>query len=50
VLIHADDPLLVSHRITGWALERGLELRGFSVQRPTLEDVYLRLTAATEEA
>jgi ABC-2 type transport system ATP-binding protein len=49
VLIHAHDPLLVSHRITGWALERGLELRGFTVQRPTLEDVYLRLTAATAE-
>src|SRR5690349_14700341 len=42
-----------SHAITGWALERGHELRGFSVSQPSLEDIYLRLTAdgaATEEA
>ena len=42
-----------SHAITGWALERGHELRGFSVSKPSLEDIYLRLTAdgaATEEA
>jgi ABC-2 type transport system ATP-binding protein len=42
-----------SHAITGWALERGHELRGFSVSQPSLEDIYLRLTADgadTEEA
>jgi len=42
-----------THAITGWALERGHELRGFSVSQPSLEDIYLRLTAdgaATEEA
>jgi ABC-2 type transport system ATP-binding protein len=42
-----------SHAITGWALERGHELRGFSLSQPSLEDIYLRLTAdgaATEEA
>ena len=33
-----------AHELTGWALERGLELRGFAVSQPSLEDVYLRLT------
>jgi ABC-2 type transport system ATP-binding protein len=32
------------HELTAWALERGFELRGLSVERPTLEDVYLTLT------
>src|SRR5262245_1771177 len=33
-----------AHAITGWALDRGLELRGFAVSQPSLEDIYLRLT------
>jgi ABC-2 type transport system ATP-binding protein len=33
------------HRLTGWAIERGVELGALTVQRPTLEDVYLQLTA-----
>jgi ABC-2 type transport system ATP-binding protein len=33
------------HAISGWALERGLELDDLEVRRPTLEDVYLQLTA-----
>jgi len=37
-----------SHAITGWALERGHELRGFAVSQPSLEDVYLRLTENKE--
>jgi ABC-2 type transport system ATP-binding protein len=32
------------HTLAGWALERGLELDGLEVRRPTLEDVYLTLT------
>jgi ABC-2 type transport system ATP-binding protein len=31
--------------LTGWARERGLDLPGLTVTRPTLEDVYLELTA-----
>jgi ABC-2 type transport system ATP-binding protein len=43
--------VLAAHAITGWALERGYELRGFEVTQPSLEDVYLRLTADdTQEA
>ncbi len=32
------------HELSGWALERGLELDDLEVRRPTLEDVYLKLT------
>jgi ABC-2 type transport system ATP-binding protein len=41
--------LSASHAITGWALERGYDLRGFEVSQPSLEDVYLRLTATETE-
>ena len=37
-----------AHALTGWALERGHELRGFAVSQPSLEDVYLRLTETQE--
>jgi ABC-2 type transport system ATP-binding protein len=36
------------HRLTGEALARGEELEALEVTRPSLEDVYLELTAATE--
>jgi ABC-2 type transport system ATP-binding protein len=45
VEITAADPAAGAHAVTAWALERGLELRDFSVTRPSLEDVYLQLTA-----
>ena len=35
--------------VTGWALERGIELTGLVVARPTLEDVFLEL-AGSERA
>jgi ABC-2 type transport system ATP-binding protein len=50
VTIGTADELRVLHQLTGWALERGLDLAGLSVSRPSLEDVYLRLTRAAEEA
>ena len=31
------------HLLTQWALERGVELIGLTVSRPSLEDVYLQL-------
>ena len=31
--------------LLAWAAERDVELEGLSVTRPTLEDVYLELTA-----
>jgi ABC-2 type transport system ATP-binding protein len=36
------------HDLTGEALARGEELEGLEVTRPSLEDVYLELTAASE--
>ncbi len=39
-----------SHAVTGWALARGVELEGFAVHRPSLEDVYLELVAHPPEA
>jgi len=38
----------VLHQLTGWALERGTTLPRLTVDRPTLEDVYLRLTGAAQ--
>lgn len=40
------DTTAVVHAITGWALDRGVELSGLTVTRPSLEDVYLELTEA----
>jgi ABC-2 type transport system ATP-binding protein len=40
-----DDPTALLHELTGAALSRGERLEGLTVTRPTLEDVYLELTA-----
>ncbi len=44
VEVRSADPVADLHRLTGWALERGIDLPGLTVTRPSLEDVYLRLT------
>ena len=41
-----DDPTSLLNELTGAALARGERLDGLTVTRPTLEDVYLELTAA----
>ncbi|MEX1143056.1 MAG: ABC transporter ATP-binding protein [Thermoleophilaceae bacterium] len=43
-----DDPTDLLHRLTGDALARGERLEGIEVSRPTLEDVYLELTAEAD--
>jgi ABC-2 type transport system ATP-binding protein len=40
-----DDPTALLHELTGEALARGESLRELAVTRPSLEDVYLELTA-----
>ena len=45
VVVRTADPTATLHLLTGWALEGGMALTGLSVARPTLEDVYLELTA-----
>ena len=43
VRISTHEPVPVLNRLTGWALERGVELEGLDVRRPSLEDIYLEL-------
>ena len=40
-----DDPTSLLHGLTGAALDRGERLEGLSVTRPSLEEIYLELTA-----
>ncbi len=42
------NPARSLHVLTDWALDHGDELRDLTVGRPTLEDVYLRLTDGQE--
>jgi ABC-2 type transport system ATP-binding protein len=44
VEVAADDAVTDVHRLLHWAVEEGVELEGFEVKRPSLEDVYLSLT------
>ncbi len=49
VVVHTTEPTRLLQQLTAEALAEGRELEGLSVRRPTLEDVYLSLTAAHEE-
>ena len=44
VTIKTPNPTAVLNRLTGWALEQGVELEALAVERPSLEDIYLQLT------
>ncbi len=44
VVVVSEDGLVATNRLSGWAIEGGYDLAGFSVSQPTLEDVYLSLT------
>ena len=46
--IATDSPTRSLHQLTGWAVERGIELEELSVSRPSLEDVFLKLSADGE--
>jgi ABC-2 type transport system ATP-binding protein len=46
--LQSDHPAHTLQALAGWALEHGCELEDLTVGRPTLEDVYLRLTEAEE--
>jgi ABC-2 type transport system ATP-binding protein len=39
-----EEPLRVLYPLAGWALQQGQALADLTVHRPTLEDIYLRLT------
>jgi ABC-2 type transport system ATP-binding protein len=44
-LLRSDCPLMHVHVLAEWAHGRGFDLPDLDVRRPTLEDVYLELTA-----
>jgi ABC-2 type transport system ATP-binding protein len=48
VQVATTEPTRALHLLCGWALDRGEELDALTVSRPSLEDVYLRLTSAQE--
>ncbi len=47
VTVLTREPVVATQRITTWALEHAVELGHFSVNQPTLEDIYLELTGPT---
>ena len=44
VTVAVSEPTRALHELTSWALQRGLVLDQLTVEPPSLEDVYLRLT------
>ena len=50
VVLRTAEPTRVLHELTAQALAEGRELEGLTVRRPTLEDVYLLLTAEEGES
>jgi len=50
VVIKTEEPTRVLYELTNEAVRAGIELEGLEVRRPTLEDVYLSLTEAEDEA
>src|SRR6185436_15573688 len=44
LLISTRAPVEPLNQLTGWALERSIELDGLQVIRPSLEDIYIELT------
>jgi ABC-2 type transport system ATP-binding protein len=48
VVVEAADPTRALHQLTGWAMQHDTQLAGLNVDRPSLEDVYLRLTHDSE--
>ncbi len=49
IVLQTREAVRAVYLITGWALERDIELRHFSVTQPSLEDIYLELTGSREE-
>jgi len=46
--MHTDEPARVLLALTQWACAHHTELPGLTVARPSLEDVYLRITGQAE--
>jgi len=48
VAFRTERPVEALNELTGWALDRRIALMDLEVRRPSLEDVYLRLTADSD--
>ncbi|MHB1785980.1 MAG: ABC transporter ATP-binding protein [Acidimicrobiales bacterium] len=48
--IRADDVAQVLYHLTVWAIDAGVSLDGLDIVRPSLEDIYLKLTDPTSPA
>jgi ABC-2 type transport system ATP-binding protein len=44
VTVETANPTRALLQLTDWAVRHGVELTGLTIERPTLEDIYLRLT------
>ena len=49
ILIVTRQPVQAAQRLTTWAVEHDIDLGHFSVTQPSLEDIYLELTADTHD-
>src|SRR5436190_11832198 len=49
VVVETEEPTRVLHELTAAAIQRGEELDGLEVRKPSLEEVYLSLTQAEPE-
>jgi ABC-2 type transport system ATP-binding protein len=49
VVVETDEPTRVLHELTEAAIQRGEELEGLEVRKPSLEEVYLSLTQVDAE-
>ncbi|MEA2433792.1 MAG: type transport system ATP-binding protein [Actinomycetota bacterium] len=48
IVMSTAEPMRLLNRLTGWAIDNGVELEELSVARPSLEDIYLELTKDAE--
>jgi ABC-2 type transport system ATP-binding protein len=49
VTVETAEPTEALHQLTGWALRRGTVLDRLTVERASLEDIYLRLTSGSDQ-
>jgi ABC-2 type transport system ATP-binding protein len=49
LIAHTNDPVHALNELTNWALQGGHELAGLEVGTPSLEDIYIELTAGASE-
>jgi ABC-2 type transport system ATP-binding protein len=49
VVVRTTDPTGDLYRITGWAIDHGVDLGALSVTQPSLEDIYLDLTGESAD-